>query len=121
MGWNPELINGTLSQVDWEGFHRPLGPETGVLWWLGVTPQHKGISVFRAGISWSSSLQEYCSGGVASHSGRGADGEVVRVVLTVAALFLTRFMGLELSFSSSLDVKKRSDMEGVEVERLSIL
>lgn len=74
-----------------------------------------------AGISWGSSLQEYCSGGVASHSERGADGEAVHVVLTVAALSLTRFMGLELSFSSSLEVKKRSDMEGVEVERLSIL
>lgn len=61
-------------------------------------------------------------GGVASCSGRGANGEVAHVVLSETNLSLECFMGLELSVSSSSDVIPRSDMEGAEVkEQLPIL
>lgn len=56
------------------------------------------------------------SAGIVSCSGRGANWEVVHVVLSETKLCLECFMELELSVSSSSNVMLRSDMEGADVK-----
>lgn len=93
-GGNPQLVNGILSQVDWEGFYQPLRPEMGWREGLQSLVSYHSAREFLpsgAGGHWGTSRQEYHGRGVAPRGGSGADREAARVVLTVA--FLSIFQG----------------------------
>lgn len=85
VGENPVLISSILFQVDQKGFAGLCG----LLWWLGVIPQGKGLSAFKG----RQALRHFTPRGVASHSRKGAEKEAAYAVLIVAMLSLACLMG----------------------------
>lgn len=109
-------VNNILLQVDREGFCWLLRSKLRA---VATGGSHHSMREFLppwAGGHCSTSLQRCWSRCVASSGRRGADREVVLVLLTVAVFSLQCFMGFEPSVSSPFDVVERSAMEGVEVK-----